>query len=268
MRAEREPGLWLAMQVLVLWPQWVWYWQRLTDGSDEPLGIFALAAVAVLVARTSPKLRRVPDLGWILLAGALSLASCVAAMLTTPLLSALIGVLALAASLAAWMPADAPRLPIAGLLVLSLPLISSLQFFAGYPLRVITAQLSCWLLDLLGFVAGRSGSSILVNGQLVIVDAPCSGIQMAWMAYFAAFAAAAAHAIHVRILLRRLPLVGLLVLAGNTLRNTILVAWESGSNAPGELAHQVTGLLVLAAVCVLVLKLFRKEVPRGVAIRI
>jgi exosortase/archaeosortase family protein len=88
---------------------------------------------------------------------------------------------------------------------------------------------------------------------------------MAWMAYFAAFAAAAAHAIHDRILLRRLPLVGLAVLAGNTLRNTILVGWEASSTAPSELWHQTVGLLVLAAVCLLVFTLVRKEAPRAVA---
>jgi len=259
MNAGHQAFLWLGLQAIALWPQWVWYWRRLVDGSDEPLGVLALLALALLLFRLAPQMRRVPDWRWILVACALTVSSAVA-LEVTPLLSALVGVLALAAGLAAWLEPDAPRLPCAGLLVLSLPLLSSLQFFAGYPLRMVTAQLSCGLLRILGFEAERSGSSILVSNQLVIVDAPCSGIQMAWMAYFAAIAAAAALAIPDRILLRRLPLVGLLVMAGNTLRNTILVGWEASGRPPGEAWHQTVGLVVLAGVCLLTLKWMKREV--------
>jgi exosortase/archaeosortase family protein len=242
----------------------MWYWRRLVDGSDEPLGVVALLALMILVARLARRLREQPDRRWVMVAAALTIISALL-LRVTPLLAAFVGVLALAAGLAAWLPAAAPRLPYAGLLILSLPLLSSLQFYAGYPLRVVTAQLSCWLLQLAGFHAARSGSSVLVSGQLVIVDAPCSGIQMAWMAYFAAFAAAAAHAIHDRILLRRLPFVGLLVLAGNTLRNTILVAWEAQGSAPAELWHQAIGLAVLGAVCLMVFALMKREVSHAIA---
>lgn len=259
MNAGHQAFLWLGLQAIALWPQWVWYWRRLVDGSDEPLGVLALLALVILMFRLARQMRRVPDWRWILAACALTVGSALA-LQVTPLLSALVGVLALAAGLAAWLAPDAPRLPCAGLLVLSLPLLSSLQFYAGYPLRAITAQLSCWLLQIPGFEAERSGSSILVSGQLVIVDAPCSGIQMAWMAYFAAIAAAAVLATPDRILLRRLPLVGLLVIAGNTLRNTILVAWEASGRPPGEGWHQAIGLVVLASVCLLTLKWMRREV--------
>lgn len=256
---QYQPFAWLGLQLFALWPHWVWYWQRLVDGSDEPLGACALLALLVLVARLAPRLRQQPDTRWITAAAVLSLASAIATTVATPLFAALVAVLALAAGLAAWLPRTVPRIPYAGLLVLSLPLLSSLQFYAGYPLRVVTAQLSCWVLQLAGLPAARSGSALLVSGRLIIVDAPCSGIQMAWMAYFAAFATAATCTLRDRTLLRRLPLVGLLVLVGNTLRNTILVSWEATGTAPGEGLHQGIGLVVLAAVCLLVLKTMSKE---------
>lgn len=263
MNAGHQAFLWLGLQALALWPQWMWYGRRLVDGSDEPLGVLALLALAVLLFRHARQMRRVPDWRWILVACALTVGSAVA-LQVTPLLSALVGVLALGAGVVAWLNPGVPRLPCAGFLVLSLPLLSSLQFYAGYPLRAVTAQLSSWLLQIMGFEAGRSGSSMLVSGQLVIVDAPCSGIQMAWMAYFAAIAAAAALAVPDRILLRRLPLVGLLVMAGNTLRNTILVAWEASGRPPGETWHQAIGLIVLAGVCLLAVQWMRKEIRREV----
>lgn len=254
---QYQPFAWLGLQLLALWPHWAWYWQRLVDGSDEPMGVVALLALVLLVARLAPILRPQPDERWLVAAALLCVGSAVALQLVTPLLSAMVAGLAVAAGLAAWLPSASPRLPYTGLLVLSLPLLSSLQFYAGYPLRLVTAQLSCWVLQLGGLPAARSGAALVVNGRLVIVDAPCSGIQMAWLAYFAAFATAATFALRDRALLRRLPLVGLLVLAGNTLRNTVLVGWEATGNAPGEVLHQAIGLVVLAAVCLLVLKVMK-----------
>src|SRR5439155_398904 len=107
------------------------------------------------------------------------------------LLVALLAALALATGLRAFMPAGRASLPLAGLAVLALPLVSSLQFYAGYPLRVLTAQLSTWGLQLAGVAAARSGSAMTVEGRLIVVDAPCSGVQMVWMAYFCACAVAA-----------------------------------------------------------------------------
>jgi exosortase/archaeosortase family protein len=257
--SQWHPFAWLGLQVLVLWPHAAWYGQRIADGSDDPLGVVALAAIGVLAARLAPQLKRVPDLRWMALAAVLTATSTVALLFCPPLLCSLLAVLALTAGLVAWLPASAPRLPYAGLMVLALPLLSSLQFYVGYPLRLVTAQLSAWLLQAGGMAAQRSGASMIVDGQLVIVDAPCSGVQMAWMAYFTAMVMAAVCGVRDTRLLRRLPFVSLLVLAGNTLRNSILVSMEAKGAAPTELVHQGTGLVVLAAVCLFVLWLVRQE---------
>ena len=258
-----RPLAWLGLQLLALWPHALWYWQRVADGSDEPLGLVALVAICLLLARLVPQLRRQPDLRWIAVAGIISLASSVALAVCPPLLSSMLAALAFTAGIIAWLPASAPRVPYAGLMVLTLPLLSSLQFYVGYPLRLVTAQLSAWLLQRAGMSAQRSGASMIVDGQLVIVDAPCSGIQMAWMAYFAALVMAAACGVRDRTMLQRLPFVSLLVLAGNTLRNSILVSLEATRTPPGELVHQCVGLVVLAAVCLLVLRVMKPETPHA-----
>jgi len=66
-----------------------------------------------------------------------------------------------------------------------------IRFYAGYPLRVVTAQVSTWALQLGGMDAVRAGASMQVDGRLIMVDAPCSGVQMVWLAYFCACAVAA-----------------------------------------------------------------------------
>ena len=136
-------------------------------------------------------------------------------------------------------------------------MVYSLQFYACFPLRVLTSQLSTWLLQGMGMAAERSGTAMQVQGRLIIVDAPCSGVQMVWMAYFCACAVAAFSGMPDRRLLARLPWVGVLVLAGNVLRNSVLVAMEASQTQVSEAVHQGVGLVVLMLVCSAVVAVVR-----------
>ena len=268
-RLDRVPAsVWLAAQALALWPAWLWMGRRLADGSDDPLGLLALAALAALAWQQRIALRTAPRLGWLLLAGA---ATVGATLMRTglgplpawpPLLASLLAVLAIACGLLAFLPRPAvaaandtslsgmAALPVLGLAVLALPLLSSLQFYAGYPLRVITSELSHWLL-MPFFSVAREGASLWISGRLVIVDAPCSGVQMVWLGYFTACATALffTRGISNHSFLARLPAVSALVLVGNVIRNALLVAAEGAGRALPGWAHEALGLVVLAVVC-------------------
>jgi MYXO-CTERM domain-containing protein len=241
-------GIWLALLAASLWTTAWWMGQRMLDGSDEPLGALALAALALLLWVCRRRLRAAPRLGWL----ALALAGCAASTVTLgqvpPLVSSLLGLLALGAGLAAFLPSNVSTAPVLGLSLLSLPLLASLQFYAGYPLRVITAEASRWLLAA-GFEVERSGASLLVDGRLVIVDAPCSGVQMLWLGYFTACVVALHAGRRNAAFLARLPAVSALVLAGNVLRNAVLTAAEASGHHLAGWAHDAAGLVILAAVC-------------------
>ena len=248
-RIDTAPaGVWLALLAAALWPAWLWMGRRMLDRSDDPLGLLALAALGGLAWRSRRRLRAAPPLGWLTVALAGAVLATAAQGVLPALAVALLAVLALAAGLAAYLPATVATAPMFGLSVLALPLLASLQFYAGFPLRVITAEASRWLLAA-GYAVERSGASLRVDGHLVIVDAPCSGVQMAWFGYFTACAVTLYLARGNRAFLTRLPAVSVLVLGGNIVRNTLLVAAEaSGRHLPGW-AHEGVGLLVLAAVC-------------------
>jgi hypothetical protein len=54
-RLDRAPALaWLALQAAALAPTWVWMGRRMLDRSDDPLGLLALAALALLVLTQRP----------------------------------------------------------------------------------------------------------------------------------------------------------------------------------------------------------------------
>jgi exosortase/archaeosortase family protein len=112
-------------------------------------------------------------------------------------------------------------------------------------------------LQAIGMAAQRSGTAMQVEGRLIIVDAPCSGVQMVWMAYFCACAVAAFKVTHDSRFVRRLPWVGVLVLCGNVLRNSVLVVLEARLDSVPEVVHQGVGLAVLAGVCAAVVALVR-----------
>jgi len=284
---DRAPAwLWIALQTAALWPTWRWMAARLADGSDDPLGLLALAALAALLWSVRGQLRCAPRLPWLATALAGTLAATLLRGALAPLLTSALAIVAWACGLLAFLPEarrgamraaggvlwPAPRhaiaaAPVLGLAVLALPLIASLQFYAGYPLRVLTAEASRWLLAA-WFAVQREGSSLLVDGHLVIVDAPCSGVQMAWAGYFTACAVALWAGRGERAFLLRLPLVGLTVLVGNVLRNAVLVALEASGRGVGDLVHQAVGLAALAAVCGVVARLIgRPDTTKTIAVR-
>ncbi|VTU12777.1 exosortase/archaeosortase family protein [Variovorax sp. SRS16] len=252
---DRAPASgWLALQAAALMPTWLWMATRLGDGSDDPLGLLALAALAVLAWSLRRDLRPAPRLGWLACATGGTLAATVlrtgagALPALPPLAAGLLAVLALACGLIAFLPRRIAALPVAGLSVLALPLLSSLQFYAGYPLRIVTAEASRWLLAPL-FDVAREGSSLVVDGHLVIVDAPCSGVQMVWLGYFTACVVALWARRDDRGFLARLPAVGLLVMAGNIVRNSLLIGFEGAGHALAPALHEALGLALLALVC-------------------
>ncbi len=241
-------GAWLVLLGAALWPAVWWMGLRMVDGSDEPLGLLAVAALTALVWTSRKRLRPAPQLGW--LTASLVAAVAATALLThvPPLVSSMLGLLALGAGLVAFLPASVASTPVFGLSLLSLPLLASLQFYAGYPLRVVCAEVSRWLLAI-GFDVTRTGATLVVDGRMVIVDAPCSGVQMLWFGYFTACVVALYCRRKDAVFLSRLPAVSLLVLAGNVVRNSILVAFEGAGVHHAGWAHNGIGLLVLAVCC-------------------
>ena len=256
---------WLALHAAALWPHGLWVARRLADGSDDPLGIAALAALLLWLLRAAPTLRVLPQTGWLAAAAALTLAATAACLWAPPLPAAMLAALALAAHIAAWLPRGVARAPLAGLAVLALPLVASLQFYLGYPLRVFTAEFSAWLLQAAGQAAVRSGTAMTVNGQLVIVDAPCSGVQMAWLAYFAACTVAAFVGLRDARFLRRLPLVGLVALTGNVLRNSLLVGLEARPQGLESRWHEAIGIVMLVIVIGLTVRVMSPQRRPGVS---
>lgn len=245
---------WIAAQMLALWPSAVWMTKRMSDGSDDPLGLLAFGILGLLLWQHRHELCSTPNRFCLLSSLTLTLTATLAQARLPALLYSLLAMLALAVTLLDFLPSRVAKMPVMMLAVLALPIMSSLQFYAGYPLRVITAEVSQWLLSLF-YQVNREGCTLLIEGRLVMVDAPCSGVQMAWLGYFCAATMALWQQLRNQQFLLRLPFVGLLILCGNILRNSVLVALQASSLGVPEWLHQGVGIFFLSLVCIVILRL-------------
>ena len=230
--------------LLALWPHWIYMARRMVDGSDEPWGFLALATVLALVARDRAELS-VPTRSALVASAALAVVAAAASLVLPDLAAAAVAMLALALFLVHALPRR-PATPLVALLLLALPVIASLQFYLGFPLRVLTAHATTVLLALAGVDASAAGAAILHQGTTVLVDAPCAGIGMLWIgSYTAALLSYLGRATAARTALNAAT-AALLVLAANIARNAALFFPEAGLVHWPAWSHEAIGLGALA----------------------
>ncbi len=239
----------LAAFVLVNLPVLHWLAQRTTDGSDEPLGLLALAAVVFFLFRA----RRESSLRPAVLAAGTVVVTVLQILLrgSMPLVVAAASMALLAASLSMHRGKAGVML----LLIMSLPWLASLDFYAGYPLRLGTACLSDILLSHAGVDVGREGVLLRHHGVLVGVDPPCAGIHMLWTGVFVAAVLASRASLSTAGTLW-LALAAILgVVLGNLLRAVVLFFPEAGLVHWPRWTHEAAGLLICGMVLLGLMKL-------------
>ena len=226
-------------------PVLFWYGSRLDDGTGEPLGLIALALALIFISQNpQPTAPRFAEISLALYA--LSL------FFLPPLLRAIPSLATLA-----FLTGMHRRAGYFGLLILSLPLQASLDFFLGYPLRLITASASHFLLSMIIPGVAQIGVQLSHHDSIVSVDPPCSGIQMLWAtAFLTALLAALFKLTYRRTVLLSLAALSLCLLA-NIFRASTLFFPESNLITLPGFAHQGIGLLFFAIAAFALIKLAR-----------
>ena len=238
----------LAALLAALWPHWIYMARRAFDGSDEPWGVAALLTVLVLLVRDRGALA-VPTRAALVASGALAIAAACATFWLPTLAAAAVAMLALGVFVVHALP-QRPATALAALLLLALPVIASLQFYLGFPLRAFTAQVVALLLGLADVDASAAGAALFYQGKTVLVDAPCAGIGMLWVgSYTAALLSYLQSADTARTALNAL-FGATLVLIANVARNFALFFPEAGLVHWPAWSHEAIGLMAFAAAIV------------------
>lgn len=222
--------------LIALWPEWLWYGERMTDGSDEPYGIVALVAGFYLLWRDRRDLN-IENRGILCSIVLLGIHA-----FTRPWMPAMvsaifaIGIVAIATGTLRTKPG------IWATFALSLPVIASLQFFIGYPLRMAAAVFAEFILALTPLDVTRSGTELFWRGNRVGVDPPCSGVEMLWAGLFIVSLLCAFRRYSLTRTLVSLLVGSISVIASNCARVTLLFLKESGIVPLPEWTHEGVGI--------------------------
>ena len=253
--------LYLLVQLAAFWPVWRWYGERVMDASDEPWGVLALATAVFFIALRGKGGKPGPA-G---LAG--SCAALALYIVLYPNLPPLArGVLAMVSIAGVVSPAALGRsmhVGVLGLLLLSLPIIASLQFYLGYPVRALTSMIASQIITAVGYPTEASGTMLKWAGEYIAVDAPCSGVKMLWTGLYLNFTLACFTGLgQIRTWLSYVGS-GVAIFTGNMLRVTALFFLESGVVRGPTWAHEALGLLFFTIVALFIIALNRTLVRSG-----
>ena len=180
-----------AMQIASVWPIWFWYFQRIHDRSDEPYGLLALATITLYILSEPVRHTQLPGAKTLLVSTAFMVAYVLSQTSCPMLFQSCLAVLAVASLLSSMFLRRPFHLPTWGLVLLSLPVVASLQFYAGFPLRILCSDAAAVLLRLSGYMVAQQGTGLLWQGHFIGIDAACSGVKLIWAALYTTFTLAA-----------------------------------------------------------------------------
>jgi len=173
-----HPYLVTALVLTATWDAWRWYVLRVWDSPEEAV---SLVLTIVLLGALGIARRRDAAMPLPLVPVALLLAAFAASYAVLPPIAR--AAIALATTLYCGHLAafkEPPPVAFWGLVALALPVVPSLQFMLGYPMRLVSAALSVGLLQAHGLAVTRQGTFLAWRAELIQFDAPCSGVNMLW----------------------------------------------------------------------------------------
>jgi len=253
----------LAATAAACWPVWPWYAARVGDSSDDASAVVALLLAVFLPARVPapPAATGARPL----LPSVIALAAYAVSFPFLPrLASALLAFLALGFAWSLWRHGTPFRPWTVGLGLLGLPMASSLQFYLGYPLRIASGCVALVLLRMGGASVEREGVTLRAGDDLVMIDAPCSGMRMLWAALLLACCLAALFRLRARASLLAVGAAGLLAVAGNGLRTAALFWADTRARDLPGFAHAGVGLVAFAMLAAALVALARALAAREV----
>jgi exosortase/archaeosortase family protein len=231
----------IGLQVVAFWDVWRWYVSRAVYSWDQPWGVLALiAAIVFLLASRKPW----PQTDRSLLLPTLLVVFYAATYFSFgPLARATVAFTALAVTTSSLRFGKSSHPGLFGLLYLSLPTLPTLQFFGGYPLRVVVAKIASAILRMSGFAVIPEGTCLNWAGKLIWIDAPCSGIKMLWAGLFLTFVVLCLYELPLLKTFLLLPLVGVVIMATNVFRAVALFYIEAGVLKAPSWGHEYAGVI-------------------------
>lgn len=239
--------VWLILMLIAFWGVWRWYFLRLSTSNDEFYGILSLLAVVGICFLNKETQAKTSSLYF---STALIILYAVTYNFLPPLLRAVIAVTSLTFFLSGWRFGKIFHFGIWSLFLLSLPIIASLQFYLGFPLRVVVGEATVFLLKLNGLPVFREGVCLHFEEKLIWIDAPCSGIKMLWAGFFLTAILTTVYRLNLAKSLFAFAIAFVIILIGNIFRATSLFYLEAEIIKMPSMAHEGIGVVCFILTCV------------------
>jgi exosortase/archaeosortase family protein len=251
-----HPSLLAVLVLVATWGGWRWYLERVWASPEEAVALcltIVLLATFGLVGKARQASPRPIPLAPI----ALLLTAYAASFLVLPPIAR--AAIAIAVTLFCFYLAlfkERPPVAFWGLVALALPVLPSLQFTLGYPMRVASAELTVALLQANGFLVARQGTFLLWRDEVIQFDAPCSGVNMLWAGLLLTLMGCVLFRLRAGKVMLAAALAVVVILACNLLRASSLFYLESGSipNAGGWW-HEAIGIAAFILSAMVILRL-------------
>jgi exosortase/archaeosortase family protein len=249
------------------WDAWRWYGARVAATPEEAIALALTVALVFAIgsrrflpspqSRIDPAQNRVisgtrtsctegSKTPYVPIAMLLALYAA-AELALPPIVAAAIAVTAVLYALYRLLTGEHPPLAFYGLVALSLPVLPSLQFMLGYPMRIVSASITVALLQVQGLAVSREGTHMLWRGETIQFDAPCSGVNMLWAGLMLTLAACVVWRAGWRMTAIAVAASMLLTLAANVLRAVSLFYVEAGLIAgAAPWWHEAIGIAAFA----------------------
>ncbi len=237
----------ILLQLIAFWSVGRWYFLRLSTSSDETWGILALIAIFLLSFKNRAENSNVSNVYLIVTSIVIY---AISFPFLPPLLRAVIAVTSLTFAISGWFFGKRFHFGIWSLFLLCLPSIASMQFYLGFPLRVLVGEATAFLLKLNGLVVFREGVSLHFGEQLIWIDAPCSGVKMLWTGFFLASLLVTIYGFNFKKAVFAFVSAFAIIILGNTFRATGLFYLEAGIVKMPEIAHEAIGVSAFVLTCV------------------
>lgn len=240
----RFPASYLvALQIAAFWQVWMWGFGRYVSSGEEIWGLTALVAAGVFAWLQKDDLSETKSQTGLILSAVFTFAYFISCFYAPPLVRAVFAVIAVGFSVCHWKFNKVFEPGFFGLLWLGLPVMASLNFYLGYPMRVLTGEAVTFLLRFQGMDVQREGVCLHFGEQMIYIDAPCSGVKMLWFGIFLSAVLASFFRFGYLKSSVLFAISFIAILLGNIFRASALFYTESGIVEIPKWAHEAVGVM-------------------------
>lgn len=239
-------ALFFALQMAAFWGVWYWLGSRSVVSTDALWGVLPLVAIAFFSFVAKPANGSKIASASLILAAVFLAAYAFSYAFAPPMVRAIIAFVSLTFVLSSWRFATTFHAGIFLLFLLSLPLTDSLNFYLGYPMRVVVGEAVVRLLSVQGLDIYREGVCLHFGQQLIWIDAPCSGVKMLWFGTFLTTFLSCLFRLDTIKLLLALAMAFAAIMFGNILRASALFYIEAGLIEAPDWMHSAVGVVAFA----------------------